>query len=90
MFTASLSKASTSYVSVSYATAKGTAVGTDFTARSGTLTFAPGTTTLAVKVPVSPDAIAEPDEVFTVKLSDASATVTVSDAVGAGTIVDND
>lgn len=36
---------------VNYATVKGTANGIDCTAKSGTLTFAPGTTTLSVKLP---------------------------------------
>ncbi len=44
-FTVSLSAASTSQVTVAYATSNGTATaGQDYTAKSGTLTFAPGVT----------------------------------------------
>ncbi|MCU0116599.1 hypothetical protein N8H09_17700 [Curtobacterium flaccumfaciens] len=48
-FTVSLSAASGQTVSVNYATADGTATaGSDYVARSGTLTFAPGTTAQGV------------------------------------------
>ena len=53
-FTISLSQATTSTVTIGYATANGTAVaGTDYTSTSGTMTFAPGTTTQTFSVPVS-------------------------------------
>ncbi|HEX2699595.1 MAG TPA: Ig-like domain-containing protein, partial [Acidimicrobiales bacterium] len=56
VFTVSLSKPSTSAVSVAYATANGTATaGSDYTAKSGTLSFAPGATSAKVKVPVAGD-----------------------------------
>ncbi|MDP9402039.1 MAG: calcium-binding protein [Actinomycetota bacterium] len=89
MFTVSLSKASTSTVSVSFATAKGTATGGDFTASSGKLSFAAGTTSLTVEVRVTPDTTAESDESFSVKLSNASG-ATIADATGTGTVVDDD
>ncbi|MDP8961590.1 MAG: hypothetical protein M3N32_08255 [Actinomycetota bacterium] len=89
VFTVSLSKASTSPVSVSFATSKGTAIGTDFTAKSGKLKFAPGTTSLTLDVPITPDALVEGDESFSVTLSGASG-ATISDAAGLGTIIDND
>src|SRR6186713_1213501 len=47
-----LSTPSTSTVSVHYATASGTASGSDFTATSGTLTFAAGMTSRFVAVTV--------------------------------------
>lgn len=89
MFAVSLSRASTSPVSVSFATSTGTATQTDFTATSGKLKFASGTTSLTVKVPISPDAAAEGSESFTVRLSNASG-ATITDATGVGTILDND
>ena len=89
VFTVSLSKASTSWVWVAFATAKGTAIGTDFTAKTGSLGFAPGSTSLTVKVAVTPDTVVESDEAFSVKLSNADR-ATITDAVGVGTIIDND
>ena len=48
-FTVSLSAASTQTVTVAYATANGTATaGSDYTAASGTVTFAPGVTSQPV------------------------------------------
>jgi ribosomal protein S7 len=65
-----LSAASGQTVTVQYATANGTAVsGSDYAARSGTLTFAPGVTSRTIAVPIVHTAIAEPDESFTVTLT---------------------
>ena len=89
VFTVSLSKSSTGYVTVNFATVKGTAVGADFTATSGTLTFSPGSTSATVKVPITADTAAEGNETFTVKLSNSNGP-TISDATGLGTIIDND
>ena len=77
-------------ITVSYATASGTATaGTDYTAVSGTLTFAPGVTSQTISVPVRGDLLSEGDETFTVNLSGATnATILVPQ--GVGTIVDND
>jgi ELWxxDGT repeat protein len=86
--TVTLSAASGLQVSVGYATANGTATApADFTAVSGTLTFAPGTTTKTITVPVVGDLLDEADETFLVNLSapvnavlaDGSATVTITD-----------
>ncbi|MSU63348.1 MAG: hypothetical protein EXS31_13290 [Pedosphaera sp.] len=56
--------------SVSYSTASGTAkAGSDFQATSGTLTFNAGETSQTILVPVLGDAVFEPDEAFTVTLS---------------------
>ncbi|MDP3859664.1 MAG: Calx-beta domain-containing protein [Stagnimonas sp.] len=89
-FTVSLSAASGQSVSVSYATADGTATaGSDYTARSGTLTFAPGTTTQTLAVTVTGDAIDELDEAFTLALS-APTNATVANGTGTGTITDDD
>ncbi|MFN8062863.1 MAG: Calx-beta domain-containing protein [Vicinamibacterales bacterium] len=89
-FTVSLSAASGRTVTVNYATSGATATsGVDFTAASGTLTFAPGVTTQQVSVSVLGDTLDEADETFTVALSSAG-NATILDATGVGTIVDND
>lgn len=84
MFMVSLSKASESPVTVGYSTSNGTAIaGQDYTAASGTLTFAPGVTTQMVHVDVLGDSIVEPDETFTVTLSGPSgATIARGTATG--------
>ena len=69
-FAVSLSRAAAHAVSVDYATADGTAVaGADYTAASGTLTFAPGETAKTVAVAILDDAIDEGKEKFTLRLS---------------------
>jgi Ca2+-binding RTX toxin-like protein len=78
-------------VTVDFATANGTATaGSDFTAVSGTLTFAPGETSKTVGVPVTDDAAAEPGETFEVVLgSPRGATLDGTGRTTAG-IVDDD
>ena len=57
-------------VTVDYATSDITAeAGDDYTETSGTLTFAPGETVMAIIVPILDDAIYEPTERFDVTLS---------------------
>ena len=83
-FTVNLAQASGQTVSVQYATSNGTAIaGTDYLAASGTLTFAPGVTSLSF-----PDTIlgvtepAAPKQ-FTVTLSNpVNSTVSISTATG--------
>lgn len=77
-------------VTVDYATVAGSATsGTDFTATSGTLTFSNGgALTQTLSVPITRDNIDENDEGFVVNLTAAGGTLT--DAQGAGTIVDDD
>lgn len=91
-FTVRLSAASTQTVSVHYATADGTATlaGNDFQATSGTLTFAPGQTSLTISVPVNGDRLAESiTDTFLVKLDDA-VNAFVSDGMGICTIQDDE
>jgi hypothetical protein len=89
-FTVSLSTASARQVSVHWATANGTAkAGTDYTARSGTLTFAPGQTRKTVTVQVRGDRAREATEAFTVRLSRPTH-ATLGQATATGTIVDDD
>ena len=69
-FAVALSRAAAHAVSVDYATADGTAgAGADYTAASGTLTFAPGETAKTVAVAILDDAIDEGKEKFTLRLS---------------------
>ena len=77
-------------MTVRYATANGTATaGSDYTAISGTLTFAPGQLTQTIAVPVLGDTVVEPNETFVVNLT-APANATLADGQGIGTILDND
>uniref|UniRef100_UPI001CF86775 beta strand repeat-containing protein n=1 Tax=Xanthomonas sp. MWU16-30325 TaxID=2878096 RepID=UPI001CF86775 len=89
-FTVSLSAASGQTVSVNYITADGTATaGSDYAARSGTLTFAPGVTAQGVAITVNGDTAVEPNETFSVGLSGAS-NASIARATGTGTIVNDD
>ncbi|MDQ3684034.1 MAG: S8 family serine peptidase [Acidobacteriota bacterium] len=57
-------------VSVNYATEDGSATaGGDYTAASGTLTFAPGETSKNIAIQITGDAVAEGDEFFFVRFS---------------------
>jgi hypothetical protein len=83
--TVALSRASTVPVSVRWSTANGTAVaGSDYTAASGTVTFAPGQTSKTVSVQVRGDRTRERDESFVVRLaSPTHATIGIGTAVAA-------
>ncbi|MFM8221595.1 MAG: Calx-beta domain-containing protein, partial [Planctomycetaceae bacterium] len=75
-FTVSLSQPAVTPVTVGYATANGTAVaGQDYTAASGTLTFAVGETSKPVVVSVLGDGVVEANETFTVNLASPSGAV---------------
>jgi hypothetical protein len=90
VFTVTLSAASGQTVTVNYATADGTATtGTDFTAVTGALTFAPGETSKTITVPVTGDTTAESDETLLVNLTGAT-NATTADAQAQGTIEDDD
>jgi hypothetical protein len=85
-----LSAPSASPVSVSYATANGSATaGSDYTASSGSVSFAPGSTSSAILVPVLGDVAPEPLETFSVTLS-GPVSATLGDASAIATIVDDD
>ena len=78
--------------SVSYATANGSATaGSDYTARSGTLTWADGdSANKTFTVPILDDSILEGNETFTVNLSGASGATLGSPSSATVTIVDNE
>ena len=89
-FPVTLSAASTQTVSVNYATSNGTATApADYAAASGTIRFAPGETSKPIQVALVGDTIYEPNETFTVALSNSvNATIAVGSATG--TIDDDD
>ena len=85
-FAVSLSATSSQQVTVEYATSGGTATsGTDFTAQSGTLTFAANETSKTVSVPTTDDSVDEEHETFTLTLSSPT-NATLGDATATGTI----
>ncbi len=89
-FPVTLSAASTSSVSVAFATANGSAVsGADYVANSGTFSFAPGQTSGTIGVIVNGDTAVEPNETFVVNLS-SPVGATIADTQGQGTIVNDD
>ncbi|RVT98545.1 hypothetical protein EOD42_00010 [Rhodovarius crocodyli] len=86
--TVTLSAAATGTVSVNYATGGGTATaGSDYTATSGTLTFAAGETSKTITIPVKADTLAEGTETLNVTLSSPSG-ATITDGTGVVTITD--
>jgi hypothetical protein len=89
-FTVSLSKASASAVTVNYATANGTATaGSDYTAKTGTLTFAAGETSKTVTVNILGDTVVEANETFDLLLS-APTNATLGTSTGTATLVNDD
>lgn len=91
LFTVSLSDVLAEQSTVAFATSNGTAVAPgDYTATSGTLTFAPGQTTAVISVTVKGDQNVELDETFNVTLSSNSSNTELGDASGLGTIQNDD
>ncbi|CAN5580159.1 hypothetical protein BH10ACI3_BH10ACI3_20670 [soil metagenome] len=89
-FNVMLSGLSGNTVTVNYATSNGTATApADYTATSGIVTFAPGEVSKLVTVAVVGDTLVEPNETFNLNLSGAT-NATITDALGIGTITDND
>lgn len=89
-FDVTLSAPTSQSVTVAYATQNGSAVfPDDYASASGTLTFAPGQTTLPVIISIFGDAAYEGNENFTIRLSDA-ANATISIGTGIATILDDD
>lgn len=90
VFTVTLAPASAQTVTVDYATQDGTATaGSDYTPVSGVLTFSPGVSLQTIVVPTLGDVDEEPDEDFSLVLSNPQGG-DVQDAIGQATIVDDD
>jgi|GEM_PF-634656 len=91
-FPVRLSRPATAPVTVNYATAAGTATpGADFTSTSGQLSFGIGDFEKFVLVQIIGDAIAEPNETFTVTLSSPTgATIAPGQGTATGTILNDD
>ena len=89
-FAVTLSRAPSGTVTVGYATSDGTATaGSDYTAASGTLTFAAGETEKTVSVPVLDDAHDEGSETLTLTLSNPAGAY-LADGTATGTINNTD
>src|SRR5207302_8581354 len=79
-------------VTVDYATSNGTATaGSDYTAKSGTLTFAAGVTSKTFAIPITNDTLDESDETVNLTLSNPTGRATLGTPDTAVlTIIDND
>ena len=89
-FKVNLSRAYDQTITVDFATADGTAgAGTDYVAKSGTLTFKPQTTEGVIDITVLGDTLKEPDETFNVVLSKPT-NATIVTAIGTATIRNDD
>ncbi|MCA1613072.1 MAG: right-handed parallel beta-helix repeat-containing protein, partial [Acidobacteria bacterium] len=89
IFTVKLSSPVAGPVTVDFTTSDGTATaGSDYASTSGTLTFAAGQTVQTISVPVLADGPGEPDETFTVTLSNPTNAV-ISDGTATGTITES-
>ena len=90
VFKVNLARAVEQTVTVDFSTASGVATaGSDFTAVSATLTFAPGEISKTVSVSVIGDRIAEPNETFFVNLSN-TVNGSIARGQGRGTIFDDE
>jgi hypothetical protein len=89
-FPVTLSASTPLPVSVSYATSNGTATSpADYASATGTVTFAPGETSKSITVTVVGDTANEPDETFTVALSNP-VNATIATGTATGTIQNDD
>ena len=85
-----LAPSSTETVTVDYETTDVTAeAGDDYTAISGTLTFAPGHSAKFINIPITDDAIYEPTERLRITLSNPTG-ATIADPLGQVTIIDDE
>ncbi len=77
-------------ISVNYTTAPIDATANvDYTSKTGTITIAPNTSTATISIPILNDNLNEPDEAFTVTLSNpVNATINPDEAIGQVIITD--
>jgi Calx-beta domain/Carboxypeptidase regulatory-like domain/Domain of unknown function (DUF4214) len=92
VFTVTRTGDTSAQTDVDFQTQDGTATvgGNDYQANSGTASFPVGFTAATITVVVNGDTTPESDETFTVNLSNPTLGVTISKAVGTGTIQDDD
>ncbi len=89
-FAVKLSGISGKSITASYATADGTATSaSDYQARSGVVTFGPGSLSQTISVPITGDTSPETDELFYLNLTNV-ANATLGDGQATGTIQDDD
>lgn len=91
-FTVTLSAAYDQAVTMSFRTADGTATtgDSDYTAKTGTLTFAPGETTKTITIEVKGDSKKESDEMFYLDLFGNSTNSLFTKSLGLGTMLNDD
>ncbi|HVJ80262.1 MAG TPA: Calx-beta domain-containing protein, partial [Planctomycetia bacterium] len=91
LMTVRLSYTSSQVVTVDYRSIDGTALvsNKDYVKTSGTLTFQPGETVKTIAVTINGDRRREPNETFTMLLSNAVG-ATINDGVGLATILNDD
>ena len=91
-FTVTLSAAYDQAVTMSFRTADGTATtsDSDYVAKTGTLTFAPGETTKTITIEVKGDSKKEANEVFYLDLFSNSGNSLFTKNRGLGTILNDD
>jgi hypothetical protein len=86
-----LSTPSIQTVTVNFATSDGTATaGSDYVASSGTLTIPAGSSSATINIPINGDTSVEPNETFTVTLSNATNVAFIANTVANVTIVNDD
>lgn len=88
-FSVSLSAATTNDVSADFTTLDGEADDTDFTPISGQITISAGATSTNISIDILGDTVIEPDEAFTVELTNP-VNATLSNSVATGTITNDD
>jgi hypothetical protein len=89
-FTVNLDYPSANPITVSYSTADGSAAaGTNYTAASGTVVFAPGETSKTILIQTLDDGVVDPTKTFTVSLL-SPVGATIARGQGTGTILDGD
>jgi large repetitive protein len=91
VFTVNKTGSTTSTITVPYATEDGSATDPeDYEAQDDALVFAPGDTAKTITVNVVGDNISEPTETMLVRLNPPTPSGTLTDAVGEGTIQDDE
>jgi len=92
VFEVRLSEPSATAITLDYTTSDGSALaGQDYTATSGSLTFAAGEVVRTVAVPLVSDAVAEANEFFNLVFTPTAAIANgIEGAVGTATIIDDD